>query len=397
MYSSLDSVDEVIEYPGRKVIVQYDDRNAAEIEAKPHLSTIFALARILVPRLFSAGDREPSVRMSFTSQPPAFLVQVITAAEGSLEVVGGRPEVAIGSAGRTAPVEELANNAFAALADGLALREFLTLTTEGLEQFEDRAWAEDLTKDEETAWWTKTTELAAFCGEVIRRELGGRWVLASERTAAVPFVVAVRDLQFDPHALAEAFMVEGSAKSLLRLLARAREEATASAGTFRLTLVPPDWPRRDEMFCEPVVDDPKSPLVVVGVDTADGFAPFRRSAAAGLADLQEQALEALSGRDAMVEDLQVAGLTFLVVQGNQYAAEKLLDQQFLRTLHDRLGAEVLMCAVPARGLLMVASSGRAEQLDLFAAAARQRFAAAGDSALSRDIIRVVDGVPVEIL
>jgi hypothetical protein len=43
----------------------------------------------------------------------------------------------------------------------------------------------------------------------------------------------------------------------------------------------------------------------------------------------------------------------LTVTGHHYAAEKLVDADFMRSLHERLRASLLMVAVPRRGLLMV--------------------------------------------
>jgi hypothetical protein len=75
-----------------------------------------------------------------------------------------------------------------------------------------------------------------------------------------------------------------------------------------------------------------------------------------VAALREQALE--NNRRLPVELQQVDGVgtPILVVHGHYYAAERLLDAPFVGELAERLGATLLLAAVPKKGLLMVQSA-----------------------------------------
>ncbi len=52
---------------------------------------------------------------------------------------------------------------------------------------------------------------------------------------------------------------------------------------------------------------------------------------------------------------QVGPLTVWVVHGGYFAAEKVLDQAFMKEMHERVGAEILLAAMPEKGRLMIAN------------------------------------------
>jgi hypothetical protein len=188
MYSSLDRADIVVGgKDGRKQYVQTDHRSAAEIEAEPELSVVFALVRVLNPkRMREDGGPEPVVVYSAAGEPPAFLRRAIRAAGGLITI--GQAVEPEADEDVYPPLEEVVAGAFADLARAVAAEFKVGLTADGVEAVEE-AIAEGAPdpEDDEVRYWSAVVKLGALAGEAIRASNGGAWRVVDSGT--LPFAL----------------------------------------------------------------------------------------------------------------------------------------------------------------------------------------------------------------
>ena len=173
----------------------------------------------------------------------------------------------------------------------------------------------------------------------------------------------------------------------------AADESGGSAGR----LMPSLRDRRDvvldDIVWRPLIpDDAPSdlPIIVCGVDGETTFGMLKKEA---IIKTHDQALaEAYANlADEVVECDEVAN-GIVLVSGSFYAAEKLLDREFMRTLHDNLGAELLAAAAPARGCLLVGRiTDEPAAIARFAELARIRHDESGGRSISPAVMLVSDG------
>jgi hypothetical protein len=198
---------------------------------------------------------------------------------------------------------------------------------------------------------------------------------------------------------AQRVVEDGRSESLFQLLIAAEETLhRPSAGR----LMPSLRDRRDvildEILWRPVVSDdapPDLPIIVCGVDGESTFGMLRKEA---LPKPPEAALaEAYANlADEVVQLDDVAGgdddARIIVVSGSFYAAEKVLDREFMRSLHDDLGADLIAAAAPARGCLLVGKiTDEPISIARFAQLARARYAESGGRSISPAVLLVSDG------
>jgi hypothetical protein len=114
MYTSLHKADIVSEGPGGPIAHQTDHRSEEEIAAEPELSTLFAIARVLVPRNHLAVDGKPIAAVHYVplGGAPAFLVEALGAVGAKLERTPGQAEALPGGGDAGA----IADRAFGGLA-----------------------------------------------------------------------------------------------------------------------------------------------------------------------------------------------------------------------------------------------------------------------------------------
>ena len=170
------------EHDGRKVFIQTDHRSPEEMDETPEISVLFALVRTLLPKRLGEDGQPAQVRYAALSGASAGVAEAIASTGAELEsMANGSPEI-IPYPGTPRTPAEIADAAFTALAHGVALREGLPISGEGLSAFEQRLRDLGLdTEEEEIDGWTGIVELAAFTGECIRRrDEGGHWSLADE-------------------------------------------------------------------------------------------------------------------------------------------------------------------------------------------------------------------------
>lgn len=403
MYCSLDKIDLAAQIDGQPVAIQTDHRARAEIERDPELSVLFALARVLNARDHMTGQGEPSAAIHYvvSEDPPAILREALACAGATLEWADDRRED-LGAPSEMA-TSELADRMFAALARRTATRVGTRDLGMALRMLEDQTWAAPPARDDERAYWERVLELASLAGELLRAKHpdAGRWVHTDRAIVPFGFQVSTGDgatVMF-PTNRAQRFVEDGGDESLFKLLLAA-EEALASppdaaSGRLMPSLRARNSVETDDAIWRPLLADHSAetdlPIVVCGVDGENTFGMMRREALGPSDDAMARALANLATEPVETEELHADGMTILVVTGGFYAAEKLLDEAFMRSLHDDLGAYMLAAATPARGLLLVTDAGESTHLARFSQIAKLRYDDSGGRAISPAVMLVTDG------
>jgi hypothetical protein len=365
MYSSLDRVDIVAADPatGGEKLVQTDHRQAAEVEAEPELSVIFALTRVINARKVAAQRQAANAAIHYVcfDRPPPFLHQAVAAAGGEVVLL----DAVVPFAGERRDAGELADQAFRALAERVQRTRGAAAVDEALLRAIERDLDDEGVPDreeDEIAYWTRVVELAAVGGELLRARTGGRWVVDQGNYADVPFVFVDRaGAILNVANKAKKRLDLGPSESVAQLLRIVDDEG--APGRPMLTLKPADWDGRAEAVSRPLLEGfPESPLVAFGTDLPNTFAILTTRGASGgeahdVAALEAKALETLRTIEVSVEDLEVTeALRLMVVSGDYFACEKLLDRDFMRGLEARAGSPLLAAGIPAKGLLLVTSA-----------------------------------------
>lgn len=395
MFASLDRIDAIVEAEAgeRRVFIQTDHRNAAEMDATPELTVLLALGRTLNPRQL---DIAAEVRHLVPSPPSDALLHAVTAAGGVVQIDQLGP-VPPRTAGHPA---QLANDAFIALAHRVSAREHLGIDGQGLRALAERLAVLELSPDADAlTYWTAVLELSAFTAEVLRGELGGAWIDADEHLSSpLPFCFA-----FSPDGHGESrvnvvnkavkYLAEGDREHPLLLLMMARDQALPHGGAIMFSFKPHDWVMRDRMPCRPLLEqqpDADLPLIVYGRDLPSSF-QYGDTDDLPLDELHERALVHLAEQQVHISTAVLGDVTFWIVEGSYFAAEKLLDVAFMRELQAQAGAQTLGVVPILKGTLLVRAADDAEQILLLVNAALALGEPQGADVLSTTPILVRDG------
>lgn len=216
MFASLDRADaRMSPENGRSRLVLTDHRDAEEIAATRELSILFAMIRVLRAR--QMDDTKPIVFYYAPGELPDFLVEAVKASGGRV-VIGKDPRswtditdrvrhpratISIASEAMENLARRVAREAGVALdRDGLATFEKTCLRNAlaedeievdiDLDEEEDEDSEEDSDVDSDeadggVARWTAIVSVAAFAGEVLRKEVTSKWVLDEDGSDSFPF------------------------------------------------------------------------------------------------------------------------------------------------------------------------------------------------------------------
>lgn len=405
MYSSLDSIDIVTqnEETGRRSFLQTDHRPAAEIQQARELSTLFALTRVLNARDYREPQEEVDVLYVCSAPPPEFLRSVVASAGGRIQINDEPVSIYEGPIGLP---EDLADDAFRRLAHRLAHERDARLDErllEALEQEHVRLTGEG---EDETGFWTRVTGLAAVAGELLRTHPGGRWARAplidDKPVAAIPF--AFRENRQDSEGSfvnvvgkAERLPTNVERHSLVGLVRRTRENALQTEpGPVLICLKAPDWASRELTLCRPLLDSgPRAlvPLMVYGHDMPSSFAIFRKDSRSQgqLEALHAQALENLKALEVEVHALEGGPRGMLIVTGTYFASEKVLDVDFLRSMHARLASRLLYAGIPRRGALLLLGDAHPESLRAFIQLCAEQYVPGDTASICRTPLLIHEG------
>jgi hypothetical protein len=399
VYCSIDKIDLAAQVDGKPVAVQTDHRSCEEIEAEPEISVLFAMARILNARthLVDAGHDGASVHYAVDEEPPALLREAIAAVGGMLE--RNKKIESLGAANEHL-ASELADRSFAALAHRVKLRVGSRDVAIALRMLEDQTFANPPRRDDEPAYWQRVLELAALAGELLRAKYPGRWIQTDRSLVPFGFQVQSGAAVMFPTNRAQRVIEDGPDESLFKLLLAAEETVHRPTDAATGRLMPSLRHRQDieldEVVWRPLVDDQGPldlPVIVCGIDGESTFGMIRREALAKPVDAAfEEALLNLGDEDVQCEEIEVAGLALIMVSGNFYAAEKILDREFMQSLHRALGSDLLAASTPSRGCLLVTAEYHDNaSLACFSAIAHARHEDGGGRAISPAVLLVERG------
>jgi len=394
VYTSLDRIDIVTKNKetGREGYVLTDHREPAEISAERELSILYALTRVTAAKVMGAREGGADVTYVCAAAPPDFLREAVASAGASLTV---------GVQASTPPhptraVGELADAAFRGLARRVAEREGVAVDAALLQRLEDATLHSPPQKDEdEPAFWARTLELAAVCGELLRTKTGGQWTESTDMNGLFPFAFTAGNATINVADKAHRFMDQGESQRPAQLLLMADDLDRTEEGQLMVNLKPGDFPR-ERGVCRDLLEgsgpvDARMPIVFLGRDQPNTFAylspdspDIEKSFAEALANLARLDLEPV------LHD--IAGIQVHVVSDHFYASEKILDVAFMKRMQRRLGAELLAAAVPYKGVLLVTDQVVPPAIAGFAAAAAGLFGNSGGApALSPVVFLVKDG------
>jgi hypothetical protein len=398
VYCSIDKIDLAAKVDGRPIAVQTDHRARGDIEAEPELSSLFAMARVLNARTQLADDGHPGAAVHYVvaDEPPLWLRDALAAAGGTLErahrlePLGPASELAVG---------DIADRCFSRLAKRAAARVGSRDLAIALRMLEDQTVAAPPERGDEVAYWSRVLELAALAGELLRAKYPGHWVQTDRALVPFGFQLASAGAVMFPTNRAQRVIEDGRDETLFKLLIAADETVRHPTDASTGRLMPSLRARRDvqldEVVWRPVLADQVPadlPIIVCGIDGESTFGMIRREALAKPPDLAlAEALRNLAEEEVQCEQLSLGDLPIVIVSGSFYAAEKLLDREFMCSLHDALDAKLLVVATPARGELLASPVDDHHSLARFSALAHHRHDEAGGRAISRALLLVGDG------
>jgi hypothetical protein len=399
VYCSIDKIDLAARVDGRPIAVQTDHRARAEIEAEPELSTLYAMARVLNARthLHEGGHADAIVHYAVDHEPPPLLREALGAVGGLLEL---KKRVEALGDGSEEVAGDLADRMFTALADRVKLRVGSRDVAIALRMLEDQTFADPPSRDDEPAYWQRVLELAALAGELLRAKYPGRWVQTDRSLVPFGFQVQSGAAVMFPTNRAQRVIEDGPDESLFKLLLAADATVHRPVDSTTGRLMPSLRHRQDieldEVVWRPLVDDQGPldlPVIVCGIDGESTFGMIRREALLKPVDVAfDEALANLGDEDVQCEEIEIAGLSVIMVSGNFYAAEKILDREFMLSLHRALDSELLAASTPARGCLLVTADYHDNMsLARFSAIAHARHEDGGGRAISPAVLLVERG------
>jgi predicted transcriptional regulator len=126
-----------------------------------------------------------------------------------------------------------------------------------------------------------------------------------------------------------------------------------------MSFQPGSWPYRNEGLWTSLVKDnanvqPGLPIITFGEDTKDKLQnyPLTERNKELIPALTEIAEANLRNIEVQIKDENIG---VLFIHGHYYASEKLLDKEFMLSLHKRMNAEVLAASIPRKGVLFVSN------------------------------------------
>ncbi|GEM_PF-6122188 len=108
------------------------------------------------------------------------------------------------------------------------------------------------------------------------------------------------------------------------------------------------------MFVNKLMDFEESPFVLYGTDMGIAMAYTQSSNKEENENIKKQALENLKTKDVNLSFENFEGMKTAIVQG-EYAAEKILDEDFLNNISSKLGNSKIVIGIPVKGFFVAVS------------------------------------------
>ncbi|MEO1526259.1 MAG: hypothetical protein AAFX06_12540 [Planctomycetota bacterium] len=411
MFCSLDKIDIVANKDGQKVAIQTEHRSAEEIDSERALSTLMAITRVTA----ALADPEiASVQYHCQNAIPDWYADVITAAGGSYHCNATDDERP--AATDDAACDQMAEEALRELGRGLFSRSGVPLTRDGLTHLEDQVHAAVQESgghgEDEYTYWKSVLELGAATGEAMRVGYGGEWSGCGPRgpedadvrlPSLVPYAFRIGEVAVNVFAKAVRFLEEGEHQACSRLMTALDDVLNSDdQGQVFPMLRASDWnPGTDSFYGRPLLPElpdeaGPSPLLTLVRDlpSAVQFIPGDTSEEE-LGTLRDEAKANLQSIEVDVQVVEAEGRQILIVGGHYFAAEKVLDREFMKSIEEQLGVDRVAATAPARGMLFAASGDDDETIVMLAGLAHQAHADcdSGDQ-ISPGIFLLEDGQPI---
>lgn len=401
MYSSLNKIDIVLDDAGRKVAVQTDHREAAEIDRDWEVSAAFAAARAVNPR--RAGGCG-AVRFAMMHRPSDRYLELCAALGAEVEIVPEQRTMA--AAPDEARALAIVGEALRALGTRLLARRGLGDDEAGIvklqEEYAMRAGAAGGVEEDEIGHWTAVVELAAGVGEVLCRRYGTTWGSDPEFFAMIPLVLVDGEARTNVFGKVERYFEEGPSEAPAKLFTMLADHGAQLQGPVMFNLRPADWAGRDRALVLPRLlenlPDGDQPVLVLVRDLPNTVATLPAATSPEeVAVLRAEAESNLAAHSVEVAEVD-APMPLLVVGGSYYACEKILDPAFMGTLHARLSSKLLAAGIPAKGQLWVTTAlTEPAQVGVFAMLVRRRHEdSPPNERLSTEVFLISDGTVVGV-
>lgn len=411
MFCSLDRIDIVATHDEKKVAIQTEHRDVDAIESERAMSTLMAITRITA----ALADPEiTSVQYRCQNAIPEWFAEVIAVAGGCYlcdltdEERPARTNAVI--------CDQLADEALKSLGRAVFSSFNVPPTQGGLTHIEDQIHAaveeSGGHEGDEYTYWKSVLELGAATGEAMRDTHGGDWSGCGPRGRAdaevrlpslIPYAFQIGEVAVNVFAKAVRFLEEGEPQACSRLLTALDDVLNSDTETQVFPMLrASDWsPGTDNFFGGPLLPElpPEagpSPLVTLVRDlpSAVQFIPGE-TPEDEIELLREQAKENLRSLDVDIQEVETEGRTILVIGGHYFAAEKVLDGDFMKSLQEQLGVERVAATAPGRGMLFAASGDDDDTIVMLAGLAHQAHADVDPSEqISPGIFLLEDGEPI---
>lgn len=354
VFAELDRVDIVFDdEEGRRIAVQTDHRDAAAQARTPALTELVAVLRVLAARRFDG------VVYATLTEPAPFVRAAVEAAGARLRV--GEDDWAPASTPDLAGTDRRVAAALDRLGQDVMARFALPIDRGGLERLEAE-WASrelDRAGDPEnftTAW----LELAGAAGVVMSAIHGGRWTRGEVFGEGVPYGWALEDRVSNVFGRAFTLVAEGLKPGPSAHL-DALAEASSDDGPILPVIRPAGFGGEHATRSRPLVvveGVEEIPHIYLIRDRSTSVEYIPTESEGDFDALYEASLYGLRKIRAKIE--RVDGLPCYFVQGDFYAASKVLDRGLIAGLSEALDSPMLLVAIPARIGAVVGASNHPE-------------------------------------
>ncbi|MEM7477353.1 MAG: hypothetical protein AAF483_20400 [Planctomycetota bacterium] len=406
MYSTLDSIDIVItNEAGEKIGVQTDHRSAEEIESEFALSVIFALTRVLGVR---RSDMDlHNIRFHHQAEPSSEFLYVLLAT--GAEVQSDESSTPQSNAEDRDAWQAAAESAFQDLGQQVFERYEVAPTLDGLQAVEshilDALQNAGGKEENEIGYWTAIAELGAATGLVAQQAFGGRWQFDPEFHSTIPFMffsnVSDNEVNLNAFGKSERFIEQGLSQAPSQLLVQLNDMAASfDQGQVMFGLKPADWSLREMSLCKPLIKNSKEhpeaemPLVAVVRDMPNTTQTIPHTTSEEEAEaLYEQAQTNVKNLEIEATEIDL-GVKAIVLQGDYYACEKVLDDDFMRSMHAQLETPLLAVTLPVKGMALISNGAELTCVGtLYAIACGQFQEAPEQDRISKMVFVFEDGMP----
>jgi hypothetical protein len=96
------------------------------------------------------------------------------------------------------------------------------------------------------------------------------------------------------------------------------------------------------------------PFISYGLDSPESFTPFTTKDNIGaVEDIHEACLNNLKNISPQIHESDISGLKAIICMGDYYTCEKILDEDFMRQMQDRIGSIILAVSIPRKGTMYI--------------------------------------------